>query len=97
MPFINLQPQINLGDPSLAHFYRGKQANGGLTVGKPIVFDVTISETTKNMDGSIQFVKFLLSSQGREIFQKDGFKLLPITTGGNKTAMPNEISSLTVR
>ncbi len=91
LPFIELPPQINLGNPSFAKFYEQAsctQANGSLIVGKPILFDVTIPNTARNMDGSIEFVKFLLSDQGRAIFEKDGFKLLPITSGGNNSAIP---------
>ena len=51
LPFISLPPQINLGDPSFASYYKQAsctQANGSLTFGKPVVFDVTIPNTTRN-------------------------------------------------
>jgi hypothetical protein len=33
----------------------------------------------------------------KKIFENDGFKLLPLTAGGNKTAIPQEISALTIK
>ena len=97
-PFISLPSQINLGDPGLANYYKQAsctQQDGRLTFGKPIVFDITIPNTVKNTEGSIQFVKFLFSNQGKKIFENDGFRLIPLTAGGNKTAIPLEIPVLT--
>jgi molybdate/tungstate transport system substrate-binding protein len=99
-PFISLPPQINLGDPGFASYYKQAsctQQNGSLSFGKPIVFDVTIPNTVRNTEGGIQFVKFLFSEQGKQILEKDGFKMIPLTAGGNKTAIPQEISSLTMK
>ena len=94
-PFISLPPQINLADPAFASYYKQAsctQLHGILNFGKPIVFDVTIPNTVKNTEAAIQFVNFLFSDQGKEILQKDGFKVIPVTAGGNKTAIPEEIS-----
>ena len=93
-PFISLPPQINLGDPALATYYKQAsctQQNGSLNFGKPIVFEITIPNTVRNTPGAIQFVKFLFSDQGKEILQKDGFKVIPLNAGGNKTAIPQGI------
>ena len=93
-PFISLPPQINLAAPAFASYYKQAsctQLRGTLNFGKPIVFDVTIPNTVRNTEGAIQFVKFLFSNQGKKIFQNDGFSLLLPTTGGNKTAIPEEI------
>ena len=99
-PFISLPPQINLGDPAFASYYKQAsctQQDGSLNFGKPIVFDITIPNTVRNTEGAIQFIKFLFSDQGKKIFQSDGFKLLPLTAEGNKTAIPQEISVLTIK
>jgi ABC-type molybdate transport system substrate-binding protein len=99
-PFISLSPQINLGDPAFASYYKQAsctQQDGTLNFGKPIVFDITIPNTVRNTEGAIQFVKFLFSDQGKKIFENDGFKLLPLTAGGNKTAIPQEISALSIK
>jgi molybdate/tungstate transport system substrate-binding protein len=99
-PFISLPPQINLGDPAFAGYYKQAsctQLDGSLNFGKPIVFDITIPNTVRNTEGAIQFVKFLFSDQGKKIFENDGFRLLPLAAGGNKTAIPQEISVLTIK
>jgi molybdate/tungstate transport system substrate-binding protein len=94
-PFISLPPQVNLGDPAFASYYKQAsctQLHGTLNFGKPIVFDLTIPNTVRNTEGAFQFVKFLFSNQGEKIFQNDGFGLMLPTAGGNKTAIPEEIS-----
>jgi len=99
-PFISLSPQINLGDPAFASYYKQAsctQQDGTLNFGKPIVFDITIPNTVRNTEGAIQLVKFLFSDQGKKIFENGGFKLLSLTAGGNKTAIPQEISALTIK
>lgn len=97
-PFISLPPQINLGDPTFASYYKqATQLYGASNFGKPIVFDITIPNTVRNTEGAIQFVKFLFSDQGIKIFRNDGFSLLPPTAGGNKTAIPEEISVLAIK
>jgi len=97
--FISLPPQINLGDPAFASHYNQAsctQLHGTLNFGKPIVFDLTIPNTVRNIHGAIQFVKFLFSDQGKEILRKDGFKVIPLSAGGNRTAIPPEFSPLTM-
>jgi molybdate/tungstate transport system substrate-binding protein len=99
-PFISLPSQINLGDPAFASYYKQAgctQQDGSLNFGKPIVFDITIPNTVRNTDGALKFVTFLVSDQGKKIFENEGFKLLPLTAGGNKTAIPQEISVLTTK
>jgi molybdate/tungstate transport system substrate-binding protein len=96
-PFISLPPQINLGDPAFANYYKQAsctQQNGSLTFGKPIVFDITIPNTVKNNAGAIQFVKFMLSKTGYTILQSDGFKTItPLIFGGKVSSIPKEVSS----
>jgi len=99
-PFISLPPQINLGYPAFASYYKQAsctQLHGTLNFGRPLIFDVTIPNTVRNIHGAIQFVKFLFSDQGKEILQKDGFKVISLTVGGNKTAIPPEFSPLTMK
>jgi molybdate/tungstate transport system substrate-binding protein len=99
-PFISLPPQINLGYPAFASYYKQAsctQLHGTLNFGKPIVFDVTIPNSARNTEGAIQFVKFLFSDQIKKIFRNEGFSLLPPIAGGNKTAIPEEISVLAIK
>jgi molybdate/tungstate transport system substrate-binding protein len=95
-PFISLPPQINLGDPAFANYYKQAsctQKDGSLTIGKPVVFDISIPNTVRNNAGAIQFVNFILSKDGKTILQNDGFKTItPLIIGGNLSSIPKEIS-----
>lgn len=97
-PFISLPPQINLGNPAFANYYKQAscttQQDGSLTFGKPIVFYITIPNTVQNNAGAIQFVKFIFSKQGNIILQNDGFKTIaPLIHGGNISSIPKELSN----
>jgi molybdate/tungstate transport system substrate-binding protein len=97
-PFISLPPQINLGNPAFANYYKQAsctaQQDGSLTFGKPIVFYITIPNTVRNNAGAIQFVKFIFSKQGNIILQNDGFKTIaPLIHGGNISSIPKELSN----
>ncbi|HET7390265.1 MAG TPA: extracellular solute-binding protein [Nitrososphaeraceae archaeon] len=97
-PFISLPPQINLGNPAFANYYKQAsctiQQDESLTFGKPIVFDITIPNTVQNNAGAIQFVKFMLSKEAKTILENDGFKTIaPLIHGGNVSSIPKEISS----
>jgi molybdate/tungstate transport system substrate-binding protein len=103
-PFINLPPQINLGNPDFANYYKQaacrqqqQKETGSLTFGTPIVFYITIPTTVKNIMGAVQFVKFILSKEGRTILQNDGFKIIspPLIHGDNvsSSSIPKEILS----
>jgi molybdate/tungstate transport system substrate-binding protein len=99
-PYISLPPQINLGNPTFANYYKQasctttQQQDRSLTFGKPIVFDITIPNTVQNNIGAIEFVKFILSNQGNRILQNDGFKTIaPLIHGGNVSYIPKEISN----
>ncbi|HZC21335.1 MAG TPA: extracellular solute-binding protein [Nitrososphaeraceae archaeon] len=99
-PFISLPPQINLGDPAFANYYKQAsctQKDGSLIFGKPIVFDITIPNTVRNNEGAIQFVNFILSKEGTTILQNDGFKTItPLMIGGNVSSIPKEVSSTNI-
>jgi molybdate/tungstate transport system substrate-binding protein len=88
-PFISLPPQINLGDPAFANYYKQAsctQQDGSLTFGKPIVFDITIPNTIKNNVGVTHFVKFILSKEGNAILQNDGFKTITPSIHGDNVS-----------
>jgi molybdate/tungstate transport system substrate-binding protein len=84
LSYITLPPQINLANPSFSDFYRkASYTLGTQTVyGEPIYFSLTIPETVKNLDGSISFVKFLLSTDGESILKNQGLnRIKPIVEG----------------
>ncbi len=75
LQYITLPPQINLGNPSYSDFYKTATytlSSGQTIQGEPVYFSVTIPDTYKNLAGAQAFVKFLLSSDGSTILQRDG-------------------------
>ena len=97
LPFIRLPPEISLGYPEFADFY--KKANyttesGKIIVGKPIVFTVTIPETANNVEGALAFIKFLLSDEAGKIMEKHGFRRIRPQIHGEA---PQEIINLLKR
>jgi len=85
LQYITLPPQINLGSPSYSDFYKTATytLSSGQTVhGEPVYFSVTIPDTYKNLAGAQAFVKFLLSSDGSSILQRDGLdRIKPVVQG----------------
>jgi molybdate/tungstate transport system substrate-binding protein len=96
LPFVDLPPQIDLGDPSLADLYRNARVEvigetpGSRTtlVGEPIVYSVTIPTSAPNPAGAEAFVAFLLSEEGRRIIDELGQPPLvpPVVSG--RDALP---------
>ncbi len=97
LPYIELPKEINLSDPTLSNFY--KQAsyalgNGQTVHGEPIYFSVTIPDTSKNIDGAIAFVKFMLSEKGRDILTNDGLVPIQPVYGGDVDKVPPTIKNM---
>ncbi len=97
LPYIELPKEINLSDPTLSNFY--KQAsytlgNGQTVHGEPIYFSVTIPDTSKNIDGAIAFVKFVLSEKGRDILTNDGLIPIKAIPEGDVEKMPSAIKNM---
>ncbi len=97
LPYIQLPPQINLGDPKFSSFYNKTlytfpNFDHKIVRGDPVYFAVTIPTTSKNINGSISFVNFLLSNNGRHILENQGLDYLkkPIIEGKIKE-VPSQI------
>lgn len=95
IPFITLPDQINLGNPALATTYATAQWTNPQTKqvskGGPIVYTITIPSTSQNTAGAIAFAKFLLSSQGQSLLQKNGLLSTPFTVSGSAQDVPQEL------
>lgn len=75
LPYITLPNQINLGDPNNTKYYNQVtyELKSGQTIyGNPIYFSVTIPFTVKNLEGANNFLKFLLSTSGKNILKQIG-------------------------
>ncbi|OYT61317.1 MAG: tungstate ABC transporter substrate-binding protein WtpA [Thermofilum sp. ex4484_15] len=79
LPHLELPPELNLGYPSLSRFYSkvvvhimaGTAQERALT-GAPIVYGITVPKTAVNLAGAMDFIKFLLSDRGRDVFKRCG-------------------------
>lgn len=97
LPYITLPKEINLSDPKFSNYYNQTSyvlGKGETVKGGAIDFSITIPETSKNIDGSIAFVKFLLSEKGMNIMEKYGLDSIKAVGEGDIEKMPSEIKEL---
>jgi molybdate/tungstate transport system substrate-binding protein len=97
LPYITLPREINLGDPKFSNLYSQASyalGEGQMVRGDTIDFSLTIPETNKNVDGSIAFVKFLLSEKGISILEKYGLNPIKAVGEGEVEKMPPAIKEL---
>lgn len=102
MSFVELPPQINLGDPRHANMYTtaavdvsGKKP--GETIihrGKPIVYGVTLVKQPANKTDAVAFLRFMLGEEGQAIIKSDGQKPIapPVTREYN--SLPDELKEI---
>ncbi len=99
--YVELPSEINLGNFSLKDYYGQvcvtvwKMEKGKLVEkiikGKPIVYGVTIPTTAQNKQLAIEYLSFLLSNKGRDIFKNDYQSFLRTPLGfGN---VPSQLKS----
>jgi molybdate/tungstate transport system substrate-binding protein len=81
--FIDLPPEVNLGSLNHTDLYAKvtihlmSGASGEVVVrGAPIMYGVTIPSTAGDVEGALGFIKLLLSSVGREVFEGLGQRFL---------------------
>src|SRR6187200_768086 len=97
LPYITLPSQINLGDPVFSDFYKKASYTlnmGKIVYGEPIYFSVTIPDSVINLAGSVSFVTFLLSADGRHILQSQGLDYVKPIAEGKVDKMPIEIRNM---
>jgi molybdate/tungstate transport system substrate-binding protein len=93
-PYIALPPQINLSDLDLAPFYAHASFtnNDGVTFrGAPIYDSVTVLQRSANTQAATDLVRLLVSPQGHQLVQSDGFLDTPLLVGGDVSAVPREL------
>ncbi|MFQ6056274.1 MAG: tungstate ABC transporter substrate-binding protein WtpA [Methanosarcinales archaeon] len=95
--FIELPPQLDLGEVEYKDFYyNGTVAlsDGTVKHGAPIVYGITIPKNAEHPDIAADFVRFVLSADGQKIMQDNGQPpIVPaITNDINK--VPENIKSL---
>jgi len=97
LPYITLPIEINLSDPEASNSYGQASyalASGQIVKGTTIDFSLTLPETTKDIDGSIAFVKFLLSDKGLDMLRADGLDPIKPVAEGDVESMPPAIREL---
>jgi molybdate/tungstate transport system substrate-binding protein len=90
LPYIDLGPALDLGDPALADVYKRASiplSTGEIVHGKPLVVDVAEIGTT-HAAAARAFIAYLLSPAGRAAFARNGYRLLPAKAFGNLAAVP---------
>lgn len=82
LKYVELPDKINLGNVKFKDFYKmvdieiiGKSPGTKLKItGKPIVYGMTIPILAKNKKEAKDFIKFILSEEGRKLIRKSGQK-----------------------
>ncbi len=94
LKYVQLPPEVNLGDPKYAHIYSQASVivNNQIINGKPIMYAITIPNNALNRALAIEFIKILLSNDGRKIMNASGQKsFYPAYAYGE---LPNELKNL---
>jgi ABC-type molybdate transport system substrate-binding protein len=97
LSYITLPKEINLSDPKFFNYYGQASytiGEGQIVRGDTIDFSLTIPETNKNINGSISFVKFLLSKKGMDTLEMDGLNPIKAVAEGDVEKMPPAIKEL---
>ncbi len=102
MSFVELPPQVNLGDPRYTEFYNtadievsGKKP--GETIihrGKPIVYGVSLVKEPANKTDAISFLQFMLGAEGQSIIMSDGQKPISPPVTGEYNSLPDELKDI---
>jgi molybdate/tungstate transport system substrate-binding protein len=92
--FLELPLEIDFSSIEHASFYKKvqlHQSNGKIVMGNPIVYGVTVPKKALNKSLALEFIKFLISKEGQEIFSELGQPpIVPPIGVGN---VPNELKS----
>ncbi|RLG91189.1 MAG: tungstate ABC transporter substrate-binding protein WtpA [Candidatus Hecatellales archaeon] len=92
LKFVDLPKKIDLSSLSYAKFYRRvvvERADGKISIGKPIVYGLTVPRNAPNPKLGIEFVKLVLSEEGVKVFRECGQP--PITPAIGIGDIPKEL------
>ena len=94
--YLELPPQINLGDPDFSELYAQESyttATRQRIPGAPILFTITVPEAARHRDLALAFVRFALTSQ--DLLRQFGFGNVEHRVGGDGNEVPAELRALT--
>jgi molybdate/tungstate transport system substrate-binding protein len=95
LSYIDLPPEINLGDPRFAAPYARESyttLSGERIAGSPILLSVTIPETVRHREAGMAFARFLLSSG--KLLNRFGLGNVEHQVGGDAACVPQELRAL---
>jgi molybdate/tungstate transport system substrate-binding protein len=96
LKYIELPGDINLGDPAMNDIYKtvsqditGSTPGSKMTVtGEYINYSLTVLENAPHSKDAVNFVSFLLSDRGMDIFRKNGQQPIRPCTSGQPGMIP---------
>jgi molybdate/tungstate transport system substrate-binding protein len=93
LQYLNLDPKVNLSNLTLANWYSqvNVTAEGKLTTGAPILYDITIPSNSPDPTMGDAFIKSLFSSEGQTILSSSGLRPLNPVYVYNQSAVPSDI------
>jgi molybdate/tungstate transport system substrate-binding protein len=97
--YIELPREINLGDPALNDLYKtvSQDITGGtpgsrMTVtGEYINYSLSVLDSAPHSKDAINFVSYLLSDKGMDIFRKNGQQPIIPCTSGQPGEVPKDL------
>lgn len=102
LKFLELPPQINLGDIKLASDYAqasiavGSGANRKTITGAPVAYAATLTTDPPNREGALDFMRLMLGDAGRKAAQDAGLIAYPSGLAWDPShQMPPELRAMT--
>ncbi len=95
--FVQLPEPIDLSSVQYADDYGEvtlTRASGEISVGKPIVYGITIPSTVQEKELAVEYVKMLLEETGQDIMDSNGNPPIVPAKGYNVQKMPSELKEL---
>lgn len=94
--FVELPAEIDLSSTEYAGTYKQVKvfSGGEWHAGKPTVYGVTIPENAPHREGAIEFVKFLISQEGRQVLQNCGQPPIVPAVASDINKLPEELRPL---
>lgn len=98
LKYVDLPEKIDLGNMEYNDFYgkvRLERADGKICTGKTILYGITVPKNAPNPKLAIEFIKFILTKEGRNILENYG--LTPISPAIGSGNLPDPLESLVKR
>ena len=97
--YIELPREINLGDPAMNNLYKtvsqdvtGSTPGSKITVtGEFINYSLSVLDNAPHYKDAVNFVSFLLSDRGMDIFRKNGQQPIQPSNSGQPDAIPESL------